>query len=234
MIRAAPSRRRNLSILASLCGAGVLFGCAQPSLVVASIRDAEIAIDGAYEDWGGRFTRIDGRRSVGIGIANDADDLYLCLVTRDLGVQTLLRRGGFTMWLDPAGGQEKKLGLRVAPIERSETSGEPGEVLTPRIEIVRDGAEYGYQLAKPGPDGPVDAKTSHSADVIAYEFRIALGDPLAGSLPSGLRASLSPGKRLGVGVITDPLEPVEDGRSGRFGAAPSPLQAWVVGVLAGS
>jgi hypothetical protein len=100
--------------------------CAQPPLVVRATRNAAIDVDGAYDDWKGSFTRIDATRSVGLGIAQDDANLYLSLVTRDLGVQTLLRRAGFTVWLDPSGGKQPKIGLRVAPIEDDESSGEPG------------------------------------------------------------------------------------------------------------
>jgi hypothetical protein len=204
--------------------------CTQPPLVVRTARNAAIEVDGSYDDWKGSFTRIDTGRSVGLGIAQDDANLYLSLVTRDLGVQTLLRRAGFTVWLDPSGGQRTKIGLRVAPIADDESSGEPGEVLTPRIEIVRDGAEYGYQLANPGPDAVVDAKTSHRADVIAYEFRLAMTGTLAESLPGGADTRIAPGSKVGVGVVTGELPNPEGARPLKI----PEVRTWVVGDLGGS
>lgn len=219
-------KRRRLPILALLGTAVTTLACAKPPVVVPATRDAAIEIDGAYGDWDGQFTRIDAKRSVGLGLAHDDANLYISLVTRDLGVQTLLRRAGFTLWLDPAGGQRKKIGLRVAPIDDEENHAEPGEEITPRIEIVRDGAEYGYQLANPGPDAAVDAKTSHNADVIAYEFRLAMKSPLAESLP-GSSIGIAPGAKLGIGVVTEKLPDPTGSRPLRI----EEVRTWVVGDL---
>ena len=221
------TNHRRIGSFAPLCAAALLAGCAQTPLVIDAAADAEITVDGRYEDWGGRFTRIDGSRSVGLGIANDRADLYLCLVTRDLGVQTLLRRGGFTVWLDPEGGQRKRIGVRVAPVE-----GEVETAVTPRVEIVRDGAEYGYQLADPTPEGPVDVKTARSADVVVYEFRLTFEGSLMGGEEGDMRARLTRSGPLGVGVVTDPLTAPPDGpRGGERPQTIEPLAAWVVTTL---
>ncbi len=157
-----------------------------------------IAVDGAYAEWSGRFTRIDEERSVALGVANDGANLYLCLVTRDLDVQTLIERVGFTLWIDPAGGAARQIGIRVAPFQAGSTATAPAY-----IEIVQRGAEYGEQLVG-STAGPIDVQAAARADVIAYEIRIALGTPLSGtSTLAGV--TLAPGARVGLGFETDEL-----------------------------
>lgn len=172
----------------------------------------EIAMDGAYPEWSGRLVRIDDdERSVAIGVANDSKNLYLCLVTRDLDVQTLIERLGFTLWVDPAGGTSRQIGIRVAPFQAGATATAPAYV-----EIVQHGAEYGEQLVGSSA-GPIDVEAAARADVIAYEIRIALGTPLSGA--SGLAGvTLVPGARLGLGFETEGLT------SRRRGRTPVPAQ----------
>jgi hypothetical protein len=205
-----------------------LVGCAQPPLVVDASPGLEITIDGAYEDWRGRFTRIDPKRSVGLGATRDADNLYLCLVARDLGVQTLLRRAGFTLWIDPDGGQRTRLGLRVAPLVREEGEETPdrGAAVAPRIEIVRNGAEYGYQLAETGAAGTVEASTAQKTDVVVYEFRLALDTPLDGARGTSALTSVPSRGALGLGIVTEVLEIPDLPRGAPRPPDIAPLRAW--------
>ena len=171
----------------------------------------EIAMDRAYTEWSGRLVRIDDERSVALGVANDRANLYLCLVTRDLDVQTLIERLGFTLWVDPDGGKRKQIGIRIAPFQAGAKATAPAYV-----EIVQHGAEYGEQLVGSS-TGPIDVQAAARADVIAYEIRIALGTPLSGS--SGQAGvTLAPGARLGLGFETEALT------SRRRGRTPVPAQ----------
>src|SRR5262245_61672550 len=231
------------------------FACATAPELVSRRPAPEIAVDGAYNEWSGRLVRIDAERSVALGVANDDKNLYLCLVTRDLDVQTLIERVGFTLWVDPSGGKRRELGFRVAPFQAGAEATAPAYV-----EIVQHGAEYGEQLVGSSA-GPIDVQAAARADVIAYEIRIALGAPLSGA--SGLDAvTLAPGARLGLGFETEPLtsrrrprvgvpaqqEPApspqpprdpryEEPEQAQMAEPPrarkiDPLRAWVVAVLA--
>jgi hypothetical protein len=186
--------------------AALALACTQAPQLVSQWPAPEIAVDGAYAEWAGRLVRIDNERSVALGIANDNANLYLCLVTRDLDVQTLIERLGFTLWLDPSGGTRKQIGFRVAPFQAGAKATAPAYV-----EIVQHGAEYGEQLVG-SPSGPIDVEAAARADVIAYEIRIALGTPLSGSTGQA-GVTLAPGTRLGIGFETDPLTARRRGRT---------------------
>jgi hypothetical protein len=185
-------------VRAVLATALLALACAHPPALTSDWTPQPIAVDGAYNEWSGRLVRIGGERSIALGIANDRTNLYLCMVTRDLDVQTLIERVGFTLWIDPAGGEEKRLGFRIAPFQAGPKATAPAY-----IEIVQHGDEYGEQLIGSSA-GPIDVEAAARADVIAYEIRISLGMPLSGS--SGLTGvTLAPGARLGIGFETEAL-----------------------------
>lgn len=180
----------------ALAASALGLACATAPVIQSHPPAPGIAVDGAYGEWSGRLERIDDERSVAVGVANDRANLYLCLVTRDLDVQTLIERLGFTLWIDPQGGERKQIGFRVAPFQAGAQATAPAYV-----EIVQHGAEYGEQLVGSAA-GPIDVQAAARADVIAYEIRIALGTPLSGSSgQSGV--TLAPGERIGIGFETD-------------------------------
>ncbi len=75
----------------------------------SSWRDRDITIDGDARDWRGLTTYVE-KGNIAVGVANDGEDLYLCLhtPTREVAGQILMR--GLTVWFDPGGG--RKLGFR--------------------------------------------------------------------------------------------------------------------------
>jgi hypothetical protein len=173
--------------------------CASPPRIESSWPSRDLALDGGYSEWAGQLVRIDESRSVALGVANDRTNLYLCLVTRDLEVQTLIERVGFTLWIDPSGGTDKRVGLRVAPVQAG-----PAATAPAYIELVQHGAEYGEQLVG-SREGPIEVQAAARADVIAYEIRLALGTSLSGSSARLAGVTLAPGSKLGIGIETEKL-----------------------------
>jgi hypothetical protein len=193
----ASARRYELALAIAACG----LACAHATPIESTwAREAQIAVDGAYADWSGQLVRIDSDRSVALGVANDRSNLYLCLVTRDLDVQTMIERAGFTLWIDPDGGRAKRIGFRIAPVQATAAG-----VTPPYVEIVRHGAEYGEQLVGSA-EGPIQVVIAARADVIAYEMRLAL-DGKAGANALAVGAALAPGATVGLGVETEPFTP---------------------------
>jgi hypothetical protein len=186
-------------------------GCAHTPEIQSSRPSPGIVVDGSYSEWAGQLVRIDEDRSVALGVANDRANLYLALVTRDLEVQTLIERVGFTLWIDPSGGSDRRIGLRVAPVQAGPVATAPAY-----IELVQHGAEYGEQLVG-SRDGPIEVQAAARADVIAYEIRLALGTSLSGSARLA-GVTLAPGSRLGLGFETEELPTRRRPRM----AAPSP------------
>ena len=94
---------------ATLCSI-VLLGCG--GLTIDSYwLDRDIAIDGDDKDWQGLKWYVEDW-PVDIGVANDADFLYLNLSTADRSLQRQAIMLGFEVWIDPGGGKGRILGLR--------------------------------------------------------------------------------------------------------------------------
>lgn len=73
--------------------------------------DRNIAIDGDDGDWEGLKLYVRDW-PVDIGIANDADFLYVSLSTSDRSLQRQVITRGFEVWVDPDGGRGRILGVR--------------------------------------------------------------------------------------------------------------------------
>ncbi len=70
-----------------------------------------ITIDGDQSDWQGALNRPEGR-DFAVGVMNDDTWLYVTLSSPNRRTLGQIVRGGFTVWLDPAGRQRKRFGLR--------------------------------------------------------------------------------------------------------------------------
>jgi hypothetical protein len=81
-------------------------------------RTNNITIDGNDSDWNGSLVFYDDINSL-IGVQNDNDYLYLCLVTTDQQLERKALITGITLWFDNKGGGDKKFGIRF-PIMRKD------------------------------------------------------------------------------------------------------------------
>ncbi len=85
-------------------------GCGQVEL--SSIwKDRDIVVDGEGADWRGGLVYVEDKK-VSIGLMNDDEYLYLCLIPVDTQVQRQIMGQGFTVWLDPKGGKGRTLGIK--------------------------------------------------------------------------------------------------------------------------
>jgi len=74
-------------------------------------RDREITIDGNNTDWLGAMYYFEGN-NISVGILNDANSIYICMIAEDRLMRTQVMRQGFTIWFDPNGGKEKTFGVK--------------------------------------------------------------------------------------------------------------------------
>lgn len=92
--------------------------------------DRDIIIDGDDSDWQGLKLYVKDW-PVDIGVANDADFLYLTLSTADRNLQRQAIMRGFEVWIDPAGRRGRILGVRyplgMLSLEREELESMRGE-----------------------------------------------------------------------------------------------------------
>lgn len=102
------SRKRRLFLV--LASAVFVTACKEVKLE-SRFRDRHIKIDGAYADWEGALTPLEGEQA-SVGLLNDDDFLYICLVTDNPQVRRQVVGQGLILWFDPTGGEEKKFGVR--------------------------------------------------------------------------------------------------------------------------
>lgn len=101
----------NLAAVTTLLIAFGLTACGRGLTIDSPWLDRTIVIDGADSDWNDLKLYVESW-PVDIGVANDADYLYLTLSTADRSLQRQAVVRGFEVWIDPGGGKRRILGVR--------------------------------------------------------------------------------------------------------------------------
>ncbi len=104
-------RRRHLYLLGILIILPFIgFGCKTKSMLGTWAGEKHM-IDGLNQEWHNGLTFIE-KEKLSVGIRNDADYVYLAIVTGDRQTQRLAIMRGFTVWLDSTGGKRKHFGIK--------------------------------------------------------------------------------------------------------------------------
>jgi hypothetical protein len=74
-------------------------------------RSSDVTIDGMQFDWEGSLYSFDEDK-VNVGVMNDRDYLYICLVPLDDSIIRQAVGAGFTVWVEGDGGKKNKIGIR--------------------------------------------------------------------------------------------------------------------------
>jgi hypothetical protein len=195
----------------------VLVGLALPLSAVSGARPTDVSdlssawrtqpirIDGNDEDWHGLTNPVKGQRFA-VGLLNDADALYFCLVTKDRVVSTQIERQGLMVWLDPAGSRKHAFGVQFPIDPRLQAMRDPARRPRPASpdagSLPDDVGQGAVGILGPGkPDakrvaldeaGGIQARVAVHGDVLVYEMKI----PLKGSGPGPYTVSAEPGASL--------------------------------------
>jgi hypothetical protein len=207
MVVALPGRLRLwaacLLFVAGFAGCGVLE-------LQSAWRDREIIIDGDASEWIGLTTRVE-KGNLSVGVVNDDENIYLCLYTPNTEVAGQVVFGGLTLWLDPDGGIDRKLGIH-CPIGARGPAGKDRDVAD-RREMEEMLAEMlsgaGQEVEILGPDNEVlDRYTAETlpgievalgySDRLAYEIKIPLYE--SEEHPYALRVDWD--QKVGIGFVT--------------------------------
>jgi hypothetical protein len=97
-----------LGLAAILAAAGSGCGGAEFD---SSFRRAPVAVDGSDSDWVHALTYVENIKSF-VGIRNDDEYLYLCLVCENHETSRRFLMGGLTLWFDPTGEEKETFGIR--------------------------------------------------------------------------------------------------------------------------
>jgi hypothetical protein len=102
---------KSLGLLATgaLLGAALLGGCGAGAQVASVWNDAPVVIDGSASEWNGRLTPIKDA-GVSLGIRNDADNLYLCMLMPEEQFRRQMMLQGLTVLFETQDG--RRLGVQ--------------------------------------------------------------------------------------------------------------------------
>ncbi len=231
-----------LSFLAAGCSSIVTFETESRPL------DHGIIIDGKADDWTGNIYTVEGER-LSLGLYNDRDDLYVCLIANDPSSMSRIMDQGLTIWFDPSGGRKKALGIKypagramapawdkesgrkpgdgaerpaTAPADRRNGDGSvaPPEDMPREMEVVTaDGRENRKLLIDEVPGLELRVLASYTS--VVYELKI----PLRQSAEHAIAVGIDPGKALGLGFETGKLntgtrQPARPGSGPEGGGTP--------------
>jgi hypothetical protein len=155
--------------------------------------DRPVNIDGFADDWEGLLTPV-GKGAAYVGVMNDSNCMYLCVMTAKAQLQRRLVRQGLLVWFQPQDKDKAPLGIRypvsVLAAGRTPRSGGPDEVSSDGrppddraftqelsvVEIVGPSNQGRRRVSIDSIPG-VDVKVSGQRDWFVYELRIPLASP---------------------------------------------------------
>jgi len=185
-------------------------------------RDMDIIIEGDSSEWQEHlFYNKD--KNISIGLLNDDEAVYLCLVTRDANLKKQVIGGGLILWLDSEGGKHKTFGIKypigliekgVPPRKLTRGMREADDQFTDeKMSLYFDQTFTGLQvLTKRGRESNfytlnevkakgLEIKASIKNDVLTYELKVPF------NFDAGIASlSLDVAAPLGVGLETPELD----------------------------
>jgi len=89
-------------------------------------RERQITVDGRNDDWLGTMMYFE-KEKVSLGLLNDENFMYICLIAEDQLIRNQVMRQGFTLWFDSNGSKKKTFGIKF-PIGMQERGMQPKEM----------------------------------------------------------------------------------------------------------
>jgi hypothetical protein len=155
-------------------------------------RDREVTVDGLDAEWQGAVSYIE-KENIAIGLLNDEDYLYICLATVDARRVRQILGSGLTLWFDPEGGKEKRLGINFPlgkQLSREDMDREkmpmPREEMPDPERLERMVEESAQEMVILGPgknehrrmpvygSEQIQVKLGYSGGKLVYELRVPL------------------------------------------------------------
>ena len=174
-------------------------------------RDFSIAIDGKSDDWGDALVYFKDT-DVALGVANDGNDLFLCLQAGSDRRQVPFMARGLILWVDAKGGKAKTFGIRfplgidlrsareipVNAEDQAQAQARRREALAQsrdELEIIGAGDVEPQRIRIADIKG-FEIAARMTAGRFVYEIRI----PLAAGEEAMFAVGSKPGKTIGLGL----------------------------------
>ena len=191
----------------------LLVGCGNSKLELNSNwRDREITVDGNNADWLGAMLFFE-EDNVSVGLLNDENFFYICMIVEDQFMRTQVMRQGFTLWFDPEGGKEKTFGIKYPVgmqasgrgMRRDEQNLERSSQAPRRpmieLEILGPGKDELKKMPIAEAKG-IDIHIEFSSGMLVYELKV----PLIQSEQHPYAIGAEAGSSVGIGLETAKME----------------------------
>jgi hypothetical protein len=209
----------------------LLVGCGNSKLELNSNwRDREITVDGKNADWLGTMLFFE-EDNVSVGLLNDDNFFYICMIAEDQFMRTQMMRKGFTLWFDPDGGKEKTFGIKYPlgmqasgmSMRRDEQNLERSSQVPRRpmieLEILGPGKDELKKMPIAEAKG-IDIIVEFSSGMFVYELKV----PLIQSEQYPYAIGAESGSSIGIGLEMSKMEKSDmrgQMSGGRGGGGPS-------------
>ena len=193
----------------------LLVGCGNSKLELNSNwQDREITVDGKNADWLGAMLFFE-EDNISVGLLNDENFFYICMIAEDQFIRTQVMRQGFTLWFDPDGGKEKTFGIKY-PVGM-QASGLPRGMIRDEQSMERSSQALRrpmieLEILGPGKDEVkkmpieeakgIDIHVEFSSGMLVYELKV----PLIQSEQHPYSIGAEAGSSIGIGLETDKME----------------------------
>ncbi len=185
-------------------------GCGNKLELASQSLDRKIKVDGQHGDWEGVMTFME-KENVSVGLLNDNEFLYVCLVSGDRQIRSQIMRLGLTLWFDPHGGKNRTFGIRFplglqefgVPLggRGNERDMERFQVLfeesLSELEILGPDEDDRFRLGVMGARG-IEVDAAISSGTLVYELKVPLKTSERYEFAMGAEA----GGVVGVGLET--------------------------------
>jgi uncharacterized membrane protein YgcG len=172
--------------------------------------DREITIDGRSDDWLGTMMYME-EKNISIGLFNDENFLYICMIAEDQFVRNQVMRQGVMLWFDPSGGKKEIFGIRFpigmqagdVPMVRRGDEQDPERFRQARrrsmteLEIFVPGKDESIRMPKEDAKG-IDIDVKGLSGMLVYELKV----PLTHSEEHPYAIGAKAGSLIGVRVET--------------------------------
>lgn len=214
----------NLAILFSVLF--LLNSCSSSMSMISEFNNNTITVDGDSKDWQGNLFKLKDT-NIGVGVKNDNENVYLCLVSGDRDANRQIMMNGLYIWFDEKGGTKKRIGIKY-PIgntpsdfrqtEQTRQKFDENQLTTlvkPEFEFYH-GEEDKVICPIHQNEKQIDLEFANGHDKMIYELKV----PFSAILK---KTTLETIKKLGIGVVVGEMEsPDMNGESSGFeGGGPS-------------
>jgi len=199
-------------------------GCSSAIELSSAWTDRQVIVDGSDAEWQDAMTYVKGS-NLALGVRNDRDHLYVCLVMMDRQMQMQMMALGFTVWFDPEGETNRVFGIHYPlgmegqqPPSALEGRGDPEEAQKlmegsqRELEIIGPGEKEHERMLLMQAQG-IKVKLGNHQGFLVYELSV----PLRRSVDHPYAIGVDTNRTVGIGFET--TEPNFDKMKGQFGGA---------------